>query len=123
MLDPLGLMLPPKAGDSDGNNRWQWTIWVKLWLLLGFAVWSLDMVPGFPGLARAADLKALTADVREARTEILETGIFDLRIKQCDPSTPGSLRQAYGEQLGRMLRSYRELTGVQYQLLMCADVR
>lgn len=116
-------ILPPEPGDQNGTTRWHWAVWMKLWLLIVFAFWSLDLVPGFPGLARAEDVKQLSADIRETRGELLSSNIFELRVKQCSPDTTTALRQAYGEQLGRLLRSYRELTGTSYELPACEDVR
>jgi hypothetical protein len=49
----MGGLLPPKRGDIEGNSRWQWLVFLKLWMLLAFAFWALDLVPGFRGLARA----------------------------------------------------------------------
>lgn len=118
----MGGILPPKRGDIEGNNRWQWMVFLKLWMLLAFAFWALDLMPGFPGLARADEMRQLGEEIRRARVEVIESQLFELRIKQCLAETPVT-RQAYGEQLAKAMRSFYELTGARYELLNCADIR
>ena len=121
-LSIMGGFLPPKSGDVEGNNRWQWMVFLKLWLLLVFAIWSLDLVPGFPGLARADEMRQLGEEIRQSRVEMIEVQLFELRVKQCLADTPVA-RQAYGEQLAKAMRRFYELTGTRYELLNCSDVR
>lgn len=118
----MGGLLPPKSGDVEGNNRWQWMVFLKLWMLLIFAIWSLDLVPGFPGLARADEMRQLGDEIRQSRIEMIEGQLFDLRVKQCLADTQVA-RQAYGEQLAKALRRFYELTGARYELPACSDVR
>ena len=117
----MGGLLPPKRGDIEGNNRWQWMVFLKLWMLLAFAFWSLDLMPGFPGLARADELRQLSDEIRLSRIETLEPRLFDLRVKQCLADSPGT-RQAYAGQLAKSMRAFYELTGTRYELLDCAEI-
>lgn len=123
MNDFISSVLPPKSGDADGTYRWQWAVFMKLWLLIGFAVWALDLVPGFPGLAKASDVDALASQISQSRVESLETSIFNMRIKQCATDIPPAVRQVYSEQVSKMLHTYHALTGVSYPLPDCGEVR
>lgn len=123
MRDLITAVLPPKSGDFDAQSRWQWAVFMKLWLLILFAVWALDLIPGFRGLARASEVQALSAQLEVDRIERIETSLFELRVKQCAPDIPVALRQAYGEQLSKLLRAYHDITGGAYNLLSCSEIR
>jgi len=116
-------MLPPVPGDEAAEARWNWTVWVKLWLLMFFAAWALDTIPGFPGFARADDVKYNAEMIMDLRIENTSNRIFELRIKECDPTTPTQLRQTYARQRQGLMDTYYHLTGHRYELMTCDEVR
>ena len=115
--------IPPRDGDADGTRRWQWAVFVKLWLLIAFAFWALDMIPGFPGFARADDVREFAAEVRQARISDLQSDLFNLKVKACDESLPQALRQQFQEQLSKSQADYYALVGQAYTLPNCAELK
>lgn len=117
------LITPPAKGDHDGNYRWQWLISFKVWGILAFCAWAAGGFSAFglDGFARAEDVQSLRQEVRETRLTALESQLFELRLKQCQAE--GALRVALSEQLAKLNRDYHELTGTNYQLPSCEDLR
>ena len=96
---------------------------IKVYLLAIFTVWALSFIPGFPGFALAEDVKELRSELKTAHVASLEWSLFDLRVKQCTPDIGPALKQAYGERIQGLLRSYHNLTGQGYHLASCEDLR
>jgi hypothetical protein len=121
--DLVSGLVPPKPGDSDGHYRWQWAVFLKIWALIVFVIWSIGGLAGLglDGFARASDVANLQQEVRDARVTALGAQMFDLRIKQCQNTGP--LRQVLAEQLVRLNREYREITGDWYELQPCSDLQ
>lgn len=115
--------IPPRDGDADGTRRWQWAVFVKLWLLIAFAFWALDMVPGFPGFARADDVRAVAEEVRQGRIGQLQSELFNLKVKACDEASPLALRQQFQEQLSKKQAEYFSLVGQAYTLPNCQELK
>lgn len=123
MKDFLLGLLPPDLTDPKSMTRWTIAMSAKVYLLAFFTIWAMSFIPGFPGFARAGDVDRLSREIRSTRAEILESSIFNVRVKQCEPDTPLTLRRAYGEQVNKMLRTYYEITGTRYELPDCDEVR
>lgn len=116
--------IPPKPGDHNGQVRWQWAVFMKLWLLIFFAFWALDAVPGFPGLARADDVQQLQQNVSAIQADLLESSLLVTRREQCKSMVEGNAqaRAFYAEKLMALQKRYIVLFGYAWDVPPCDSI-
>ena len=77
---------------------------------------ALDLMPGFPGLARADDAAVGRGYAGLCPFEVIESQLFELRIKQCLAGDTGHVRRLRGAVGESDAQLFYELTGARYEL-------
>lgn len=125
MLEALVVLIDKLFFMEDNPNarrRWRLTVALVL-LLVGFHVaWACGFVPGLDGFARADSVAVVKSDVAMIRTELLEQRLFETRVRQCT-STTSDARQYHGEKLQELRRTYYSVTGHDYPVPTCEEVK
>ena len=84
---------------------------------------SFGMVPWLhPGFVRADDFHSLVREYKHHSMLDTRSAIMDLREKQCRTSNE-ELREIYAEQAQDRVQEYQDLTGQQFRLPSCSDLR
>lgn len=117
-LDPKLLMVGLTDEQAKGAVvvGWRMLLVVHILFACGWLAWA-----GLPGFAYAADVTSVRNDVSSIKVELLESRIFDTRVRQCE-STTAEPRTFYREKLQELLRKYRELTAADYRLPSCGEL-
>lgn len=119
-------VIPPKVGDLDGHNKWQWAVFMKLWLLIVFVLWSLGVFSyiGFSGLARAEDVQQLQANVSAIQESLLEAQLLNTRREQCRAveAKNAAAISFYAEKLIDLRKRYYALTQHNWDIPDCETI-
>lgn len=123
--------IPPDSGDSNGVRRWQWVVALKIWALICFAVWSADMIPQIPGMARSTSVRALSDKVGNVdqkldslQLSLLEGQLLSARRDQCKAIGQQNNQAVgfYAEKLQDLRNQFFRLTGRIWETPRCEEI-
>ena len=118
----MKILVPPKADDADGQQRWRWVVFsgmISLVIALtAHIALACGWVPYYPGFALASETQSIQRRVDVIATLALEREMRSKALELCTEKDH-ERRNELNDDLTRLQREYREITQQWYAIPGC----
>lgn len=120
------LIVPPRTNDLDVQQRWRWAVFASIIAISVAFTSHLALECGWlpelhPGFASQADVKNIEKKIDLISVISIERDIKD-KIRQMCKSHDPELRLELNDDIDRLQRDYKSITGDWYRLPKCEDL-
>lgn len=126
LVELIRLLIPPAAGDHEGQHRWRWVVFVGLVSIATSLAIHISLAQGvfpqvFSGYALRSDEQAVQRRLDVIATLDLQHEMREKASQRCTETDPGR-REELNRDIDRLQREYWEVNREYYQIPGCAQL-